>query len=703
MFDVVIVGGGPRAVATVLRLVAREPERVVQVAVIDAIDVGAGATWRVDQPAAFLNNTTSGATTIHADASTPMSGPVGYPQVAGTGDALPGNGHALSEAGAPSPLSGTHGDDLVQWAQQIVQAGHHRIPWVYEEALQITPESFPTRRIQGVYFREQLDAAEATGLVRITRILGTAVDLVLPSADAALPDDHPGTAGEHTAAGVVMSRSEVTGGSPGDSSGTQTVWGRTVVLAQGMVQGLPSDQVQHFTQAAAAHSHLMYISPGMPAEKNWDQVPSGEPVIVRGLGANFFDVAGHLSVGRGGRFVPVEGDPHGRLRYELSGAEPLLVAGSGRGMPYRSKPDGHLPVPTFTPRFATAEWLASLTTRPAESISFIDQVWPVVAQELAWAHIRALSTWKPEALQLSLEDAAEHLTAAEDLAGVDAVLDAVHHPVHGAEFAFRVDHLRRPTSGEPVSSELWDRMVQWHIDHELQSMTHPGEHPRSAVNLAMSSLRGPISALDRAGVLEAGSAVQDLAGWFTADGLFLASGPPASRTREVLALMEAGIITLLGPQMRVGLSDEGPDGLPGFTAMSPITGRRLTSRVLMETRMSKGKVPTTRDPLLRSLLDSGRGRIHQRIAADGTPVATESIEATTTGHHLVSTDSRVDPRVVILGIPAESTQRGSAIGASPGKPSPLLAGADVAAKQVLERMQMSPRTQGEDHLLRQCQ
>jgi hypothetical protein len=37
----------------------------------------------------------------------------------------------------------------------------------------------------------------------------------------------------------------------------------------------------------------------------------------------------------------------------------------------------------------------------------------------------------------------------------------------------------------------------------------------------------------------------------------------------------------------------------------------------------------------------------------------------------------------VLGIPASSTQPGSAIGASPGVPSPLLAGADRAAGVVL--------------------
>ena len=135
-----------------------------------------------------------------------------------------------------------------------------------------------------------------------------------------------------------------------------------------------------------------------------------------------------------------------------------------------------------------------------------------------------------------------------------------------------------------------------------------------------------------------------------------------------------------------------------FRAASPLTGRVVTSAVLLETRMSKGKVPRTSDPLLRALLDSGRARIH---TVDGVP--THSMETTRaeigeevlTGHNLVAADGTVDESVVVLGIPAASTQPGSAIGATPGVPSPLLAGADVAAKQVLARADVDAAAQAQ--------
>ena len=219
-YDAVIVGGGPRGVATVLRTLARlraaagtseaggnptapvpdpssgrpappsagpsakRPAPPLRLAMVDALAVGPGATWLIDQPAAYLNNTQARATTIHPDHSTRMSGPA-----------------------APGP-------DLVAWARSVAQRGHHRVgDWVVQEATALGPDSFPTRRLQGVYFRDQLDAANASGELQVEKIVDTAVDL-----------EHEG---EHRV--VVL-------------AGGRRLSAPTVVLAQGMVQAVPGTE-----------------------------------------------------------------------------------------------------------------------------------------------------------------------------------------------------------------------------------------------------------------------------------------------------------------------------------------------------------------------------------------------------------------------------------------------------------------------------
>ena len=56
----------------------------------------------------------------------------------------------------------------------------------------------------------------------------------------------------------------------------------------------------------------------------------GEPVLLRGLGLNFFDYLALFTLGRGGIFDRASGR---RLVYRPSGHEPRLYAGSRRGVP----------------------------------------------------------------------------------------------------------------------------------------------------------------------------------------------------------------------------------------------------------------------------------------------------------------------------------------------------------------------------------
>src|SRR5690606_20385223 len=139
----------------------------------------------------------------------------------------------------------------------------------------------------------------------------------------------------------------------------------------------------------------------------------------------------------------------------------------------------------------------------------------------------------------------------------------------------------------------------------------------------------------------------------------------------------AGVVELLGE----GLSVTVERGR--FVARSQVIGREHRVRAFVETRMSKGHADVTDDPLLRSLLDSGRARLHARTGPDGTVAATRTLDVTPEEFHLLDAAGRPDPRVVVIGIPAGDVQPGSAIGATPGVPSPLVAGADRAAAQML--------------------
>lgn len=623
-FDAVVVGGGPRAVAVVERLAARHAStaRPVRVAVVDRVEVGAGATWRTDQSPLLLNNTYSAHTTIYTDASTPMTGPV------------------------------TPGPDLITWATES-EPPPDRPAWVAEEAARLRPWSYPSRRIQGVYYREQLARAERSGRVLVTRVLGTAVGL-----DA----DPDGTRTVRLADGRALA-------------------GRTVVLAQGMVQARRSPRVRSLL-AAARRAGLVYVEPGMPAERDWDRVPAGETTLVAGLGANFFDVVALLTEGRGGRFEPA-GDPvrPARLRYLPGGREPHLVAGSRRGLPYRAKasyPTGF--PPRYEPELATGDWFARVAAVPGQD--FRRDVWPRLAREFAWAHLGTLFAHHPDAVLPGAEprDTLARLRAAQSDDEIDEVIATT---VASPRLAVSVARLDRPPAPGPVAPATWRRWVREHVEDELDAMHEPLTSPRNAVNRAMAALRGPVRRLVTAGALDGGSVVRDVDGWFTPLGLALASGPPPHRTAQVLALIDAGVLELLGEDSSFTCEDGAFVGRSAVRRDAPVR-----ARAFVETRMSKGVVTDTDDPLLDALLRDGRARLHAWPSALGPPVSSGTLDVTPDDFHLLDARGVPDVRVIVLGIPAEALQPGSAIGATPGIPSPLLAGADRAAAQILDAVDL---------------
>lgn len=73
---------------------------------------------------------------------------------------------------------------------------------------------------------------------------------------------------------------------------------------------------------------------------------------------------------------------------------------------------------------------------------------------------------------------------------------------------------------------------------------------KAALDL-LRDLRNEIRLAVDHGGLEGTSHRDDLEGWYTPLNAFLSIGPPASRIEEMGALIEAGVLTILGPGVQV--------------------------------------------------------------------------------------------------------------------------------------------------------
>ncbi|MFF5563459.1 FAD/NAD(P)-binding protein [Streptomyces sp. NPDC012623] len=410
-----------------------------------------------------------------------------------------------------------------------------------------------------------------------------------------------------------------------------------VVLATGHTDQLPSPEGRALATAADRHG-LLYLPPGHPRETRLDLLPPGEPVLVRGLALNFFDQLALLTAGRGGRFAPA--GPDGRLRYLPSGREPLVLAGSGRGVPYlaRNQVPGRMPA-GHTPVHFDRAALARLTAREPGTVDFATEVRPLIEREAAAA-------WD------GVGDAA---AGPFDLASVD-------RPLSGRTFADR------------AAFGGWLR--EW-LRADMTAARTPDRSPLKAAAGAVTAVKGQVRRLVASGVLS-GASYRELE-WFRSFGAHLSSGPPASRIAELIALNEAGVVEFVGARPAVTVDT----GTGRFTVTSPTTGGPpATARALLDAWLPGQDLAGTADPLLGGLVAAGLARPHTAGTEGGTE-PTGALDVGADDLRVRAADGRPQPRLFAVGIPIEGVHWNTPIGARARADAEMFRQADTIARSAL--------------------
>ncbi|PWI08943.1 FAD-binding protein [Streptomyces sp. NWU339] len=620
-----LVGAGPRGLSVLERLCAQERKSPscdrLTVHVVDPAPPGAGRVWRTAQPRELLMNTVACQVSVFTDASVSIEGPIEE------GPSLYAWACALAhETGAGG--DGLDADDLA-------------------EARALGPDSYPSRAFYGRYLEWVFDRLVSTVPGHITVRVHRARAVDLADEDGALQR-------------LVL------------SDGTVLAGLDAVVLAQGHVDAEPTRSETELAAHAARHG-LCYLAPANPADVDLADIAPGEPVVLRGLGLNFFDHMALLTLGRGGRF---ERGADGRPVYRPSGREPRLYAGSRRGVPYHARGENEKGAHgRHHPRLLTAAKAAELRSRTArgESADFDADVWPLIAKEVEAVYYAALLTSR------GLDDTAfadRYLAAAPgaeeqallDEAEVDAVdrwdWERVARPYGRREF----------TGAEDFHS--------WLLAYLRADVAHAREGnvsgPVKAALDVLRDLRNEIRlVVDHSGI--DGASYRDaLHGWYTPLNAFLSIGPPASRIEELIALIEAGVVTCLGPGLRVTAEDG------AFVASSTaLPDVRVRARALIEARLPDPDLRRTTDPLLRRLLETGQCAPYRIPGRDGEAYETGGLAVTERPYRLVDAAGRAHPRRFAYGVPTESVHWVTAAGIRPGVGSVTLEDADAIAAAVV--------------------
>ncbi|ROR42146.1 FAD-NAD(P)-binding protein [Kitasatospora cineracea] len=621
----VVVGAGPRGTGLLERIAANAPELLgpgveLDVHLVDPHPPGGGRIWRRAQSPLLRMNSMAEDVTMFTDERTTMDGPV-----------------------RPGP-------SLAEWAADPAAHPPHlpvEDPEVAAELRTLAPTDFPTRRVQSAY-----------------------LDWTLRRAAAELPDNVRLFVHRDTAL-------RITGDPAGPQrvhlSGTVLLADR-VVLALGHLDSAPGPDTAAARAFAARHGRS-YLPPAFTADADLSGLAPGEHVLVRGLGLAFVDLVALLTEGRGGRFTP---RPGGGLRYHPSGREPVLHAGSRRGVPYHAKTGYRLqgPPPPLPRHFGPDLEL------PDGTIEFKRDLWPAMAKEIGFGYYHELFHGHPERTALPW---AEFLAAHDRLPWYGPERAAlVAAAVPDPEDRLDLERLDRPLAGLRAGSPA---ELQQHLRAHLRADLARRSDLRHSADLgafhALLSLYGQLVRLLPVHPLTARSTAAELDGWWQGFFSFYASGPPGFRLEQLLALSDAGLLHFLGPDLRVDLDEQHGT----FRASSPaLPGHHVHGTALVDAFLPRHDLGRTGDPLLRHLLREGRIDEEELTDPDGHRYRSGLVRTDPDARLLdPALGGRPHPRRTALGAP--TTTRAPAAFARPRTDAPSFRQNDAVARRLLTELQ----------------
>ncbi|WP_312755589.1 FAD/NAD(P)-binding protein [Rummeliibacillus suwonensis] len=623
---IAIIGIGPRGLSVLERLISNiaenKLEQDIEICVVDPYSFGAGKVWRTDQSKCLLMNTVASQITLFTDSSVDCSGPI------------------------------NDGPSLYDWARLITffssEKDYDRT--IFEEAKRLEPDSYPTRAFYGCYLKWVFNY--------VIENAPTNVKISLYNTKAVSLDEN------NEGKQVLLLENEV-----------NPLIIDKVILALGHVdikESKEENDLIHF----ANKNNLIYIPTNNPADVDLNSINKNEPVLLRGLGLNFFDYMALFTVGRGGAFTR----ENGKLKYKKSGNEPKLYAGSRRGIPYHARGENEKGVAIrHNPLFITEEVIENFRKKVdnGQKINFYDEIWPLVAKEVETVYYATML--KADQCDCTAERFInEYKNAFGNSEEERSILKA--YAIEEADY-WNWDKLLFPYKNLTFNNQ--DEYNEWLIDYLKNDLIEAKKGnvsgPLKAALDVMRDLRNEVRLLVNHGGVIGDSYENHVKKWYTPINAFLSIGPPASRIEEMIALLESGVLELLGPDLKVEKTENSK-----FSAYSTVLpDEKIEVNALVEARLPEFDLLKSKDPLLAYLLKTNQCKPFTILNTDGTEYVTGGVTVTEPPNKLVNSNGTPNPNRFVFGIPTEGVHWVTAAGIRPGVNSVTLMESDAIARSCL--------------------
>lgn len=480
-----VVGGGPRGLALIERLISKynNSNHIVSIHWIDDSSHGPGRIWNPYNPTYFLMNTVCSQLSAFPDESTGFNEKY------------------------------IHGPTMYEWI-----CSEESIRWLsgdeelLTQAKGINDNSYPSRSLYGAYL------AWAAEKIILTRKSNIRISILNERVTEIVSD------GE--------SRYLIT------SSESHYSFDY-IMLALGHINTSMSDnEVNKNKEFSSCGAY--YIPPGDADLVKFKKINKNDNALFFGIGLTFFDYMEALTKQRGGEFYE---NSHGLLKYKPSGDEPNIYISSRTGVPYHARGfNEKKPNERWEPRFINEEFIKSLNDYCGSSeISFGKHLWCKVISEVELAYtLSELNDNKYESCIINAinegGDCYKNKRKSLGLSGYGFPWDKVLNPKISNRVFYGIDEYQ----------EACLNYLKLDIEHANGGNK---SNPFKCALDVLRDIRNEVRMSTQGGGISDRSYQDELNYFYTPMNTFLSIGPPVQRIKELSALIQSGVAKILPPEM----------------------------------------------------------------------------------------------------------------------------------------------------------
>lgn len=423
------------------------------------------------------------------------------------------------------------------------------------------------------------------------------------------------------------------------------------------------------------NKEVKFIRGNSPADMPLHDIPPKSPVGIIGMGLSFYDVMAELTIGRGGKF---EETINNEIIYIPSGKEPILYASSRSGIPIPVRGKNQKD-PNYQYKHIILTYERVKELREKGPINFKKEIYPLLLSEMYLVYFEALIR-KNFSLSKSLE-------FREKIKKLN-ILEVEKINNLAVEFGINtIPNLDLDTISQPFLNKKFQNPAEFNkelikylkCDIEEAEAGNVDSPLKSALDVIRDSRSLIRQAVDFS-ELSSESYLKDFLNWYSPKSLFLSAGPPRFRQKQLLALLNANILNIIGPSLKVEKSISQNSFL---LESNQVFDSQILVKTLIDARVPLPNLYEDQSKLTKNLVKRGIWKAYTNVNGPEHFI-TGGVAVTQAPFHPICVNNHIKKNIYVLGIPIEHTRWFMQAGSSrPGFWTDFFVDADSIASDIV--------------------